>query len=171
MGYTTDFYGSFRLDRPMQLEHARYLHAFRSRRMRRDAHKAATLPDRIRAAVGLPVGDEGGYCVAGSHDNDPSVVDGNRPPQGQPGLWCQWMPSEDHQAIVWDGCESFSYYVEWLEYVIAHFLGPWGYVLNGVVRWEGEEPGDTGTIHVVNNRVTTQETEDNRDHAEWGVED
>ena len=169
MGYSTEFTGRFRLDRPLQLEHARYLHAFAdTRRVQRDAARAEALIDRVRAAASLPVGVEGGYVVVRERD---SILNQDAPPRGQPGLYCQWRPSENQHGILWDGGEKFYNYVQWLEYIIQHFLAPWGYVLNGAVQWEGEEFGDTGVIQVVNNRVTTGETADGRDPAEWGEED
>lgn len=72
---------------------------------------------------------------------------------GQPGLWCQWIPTDDGTAIVWDEGEKFYNYKEWIEYLIQHFLAPWGYVLNGVVQWAGESRGDIGLIKIVNNDV------------------
>lgn len=158
MGYTTKFEGEFLLDRPLQGEQARYLHAFgTTRRMKRDEAKVGTLADPIRLAVGLPVGREAGYFVGGlgfkGQNDDDSVIDGNHPPEGQPGLWCQWIPGEKGQTVVWDGIEKFYDYVEWLCYLIEHFLEPWGCILNGQVKWQGEREEDWGTIEVVNNHV------------------
>ena len=31
----------------------------------------------------------------------------NTPPFGQPGLWCQWVPTDDGHALVWNGHEKF----------------------------------------------------------------
>jgi hypothetical protein len=42
---------------------------------------------------------------------------------------------------------------QWLRKLILRFFQPNGYVLSGEVRWEGEEAGDTGVIHVDGNRV------------------
>jgi hypothetical protein len=139
-------------------EHAAYLKAFnRTRRMKRKVSVAEELPDPIRTAVGLPLGPEAAYFVGGQgwagQERDASVVDYNNPPKGQPGLWCQWDPSEDGTAIIWDGAEKFYYYGEWLTYIIDHFLGPWGYVVNGEMTWQGEDEEDVGTIFVVNNAV------------------
>lgn len=134
--------------------HARYLRAFaESRRVRLNAEKAVAprVVDPVREAVGLPVGVDGEYVVAGGAP----VVDDNTPPASQPSLWCQWIPTLDCTAIEWDGGEKFYYYVEWLSYLIEHFLVPWGYVLNGTVTWKGEDEGDTGTIVVDNNQITT----------------
>lgn len=84
---------------------------------------------------------------------DTSIVDYNSPPNGQPGLWCQWVPSEDGSAIVWDQGEKFYDYDKWITYLIENFLKPWGYVLNGSVDWEGEDSDDTGTLLVTNNKL------------------
>jgi hypothetical protein len=139
--------------------HAHYLRAFsRTRRMRRDPEKASRLPDQAREHAGLPIGEEGGYFVGGlgfgGQAVDESVIDANAPPKGQPGLWCQWtVPDKYTAAIIWDGGEKFYNYLQWLEYLLAHFLGPWGYIVNGEVAWQGESKTDRGTIMVVENVV------------------
>lgn len=182
MGYTTTFKGRFDLDKPLTPEHALYLVKFNeTRRMKRDAAKAEALPDPVRLAVQLPIGDDGAYFVGGGgfhgQDDDPSVVDHNcapgeptyderikaggyakakSKPDAQPGLWCQWTPTEDPAGIEWDQGEKFYHYVEWLKYLIKHFLGVWGYSLSGRVTWQGEEHGDHGTIVVSNNEVQTE---------------
>jgi len=169
MGYTTDFDGEFTLDKPLKAEHAAYLHAFSdTRRMKRDAKIAETLPDPVRKAAGLPIGDEGAYFVGGAgfagQDNDRSVLDHNGPAKSQPSLWCQWVPNADPEevttgptAIEWNGGEKFYHYVKWIEYLIANFLAPWGYVLNGTVEWSGEEAGDIGKIVIKDNKVKALE--------------
>ncbi len=160
MGYTTDFAGKFKLNRPLTAAHLAYLLKFpTTRRMQRNALMTAKLPDPLREAVGLPVGDGGGYYVgAASYSNNDSkdVTDGNKPPHGQPGLWCQWTPTDDGTAVEWDGGEKFYNYVEWLNYLIVHFLQPWGYTLNGRVIWTGEDSADKGTIIVTDNKVNTE---------------
>lgn len=164
MGYTTEFYGKFTVEPPLRKEHAEYLRAFsETRRMKRDVEKSPVndpASDPMRIAVGLPVGPEGAYFVGGGgfagQDRDPSILDYNREPSGQLGLWCKWAPSEDGNAIEWNGAEKFYNYVRWLEYLIDNFLEPWGYVLNGVVEWEGEDRDDVGRIKVADNVVRTQ---------------
>lgn len=164
MGYTTEFNGSFAVTPALKPEHKAYLERFaKTRRMKRDSVKAELLPDPLRLAVGLSVGLEGGYYV-GDDDHaqdfgqarDGSVADGNRPPTNQPGLWCQWVPNENGDCIEWDGGEKFYEYVEWLKYLIQHFLQPWGYVLTGKCKWQGEESDDRGIITVKDNKVTTR---------------
>ena len=161
MGYTTDFFGEFELDRPLAEEHFAYLLKFNeTRRMKRYEEIAAKMPDPVREAAGLPIGTDGAYFVGGSgwagQASDSSIVNYNQPPSGQPGLWCQWMPGEDGACIQWDEGEKFYDYVNWLEYLIEHFLRPWGYVLNGEVEWRGEDSDDVGTIVVKDNRVGTR---------------
>ena len=110
MGYTTDFEGRFKLDKPLSPEQALYLHAFcETRRMVRDVavlEKAGPDPfvgrnhdliaesvfagkpvtDRsLREAVGLPLGEEGGYHIGrgfAGQDRDDSIVEYNSPPKG-----------------------------------------------------------------------------------------
>ena len=160
MGYTTEFSGSFKLDRKLNPEHAEYLRTFaHTRRMARNVNRAEELPDPKRWAAGLPIGAQGGYFVGGflkSVTEDASVTDFNKPPAMQPGLWCQWTVGDDDQTIKWDGGEKFYYYVEWLRYLIQHFIGFWGYKLNGEVSWEGERSGDMGQIVVRDNVITTR---------------
>jgi hypothetical protein len=138
-------------------EHADYLRAFcNTRRMKRDPSRAERMPDPVREAAGLPIGQEGAYFVGGQgckgQRRDESVLE-DRPPEGQPGLWCQWTPSADGIFLAWDGGEKFYDYVAWLVYLLEHFLGPWGYVVNGVVTWQGEEGSDRGAIVVTDNKV------------------
>jgi hypothetical protein len=161
MGYTTDFSGSFDLNKPLAAQHKAYLEKFaQTRRMERDQTIASKFPDPIREAAGLPIGEQGGYFVGGlgflGQDSDASVTNHNIQPDGQHGLWCQWVPNEDGTSIQWDGGEKFYDYVEWIEYIVEHFIKPWGYVLNGEVEWYGECRDDAGLIIVDNNSVTTK---------------
>jgi hypothetical protein len=115
--------------------------------------------DPIRERVGLPIGKQGAYFtgskdVGGQDFDHKTVANRNKPPSGVPSLWCQWVPNENGTEIVWDGGEKFYSYVEWLEYIIANFLAPWGYTLNGTVRWRGESFDDIGKILVKDNKVT-----------------
>lgn len=71
----------------------------------------------------------------------------------QPGLWCQWIITEDGASLVWDGGEKFYEYVAWLKYYINHFFSKWGVMLNGEITWEGEESSDLGKIVVTDNVV------------------
>jgi hypothetical protein len=162
MGYTTDFTGEFTLDKPLTPKQSAYLNKFRqTRRIQRDALKVSELPDPLRLAVGLPVGEEGGFFVGAGGDygqdhGHPSILDYNRAPSGQPGLWCKWEVADEGLTIRWDGGEKFYNYVEWLKYIVDNFLAPWGYKLNGEVEWVGDDRSDIGLLVVTDNVVTTK---------------
>lgn len=91
-----------------------------------------------------------------------SIIPAN-PDEGQPGLWCQWVPNEFGTAIIWDEGEKFYNYIEWLNYIIKHFLQPWQYNLNGICTWQGEDDEDKGKIYVRDNVVTHQKLDDPND--------
>ena len=142
MGYTTDFNGQFLLNKPLSHDLKDYLDAFNeSRRVSR----------RLSEAFGI----EGEFYVGDDRDDD--IIDYNRPPKTQPGLWCQWRPNDDGTAIEWDGGEKFYNYVEWLEYIIKNFLAPKDYVLNGAVNWQGESLDDMGIINVKDNVISIKQ--------------
>ena len=153
MGYTTDFSGRFILDRPLSKAHADFLAAFAgSRRMHRTN---VDMPDPVRDAAGLE-GSAFYTCGGTNPPRDATVVDYNKPPPGQPGLWCQWVPTSDGRGIEWDGREKFYEYEAWLIYIIETFLKPWGYTLNGEVIWTGERSSDIGKLMVADNVVSTR---------------
>jgi len=152
MGYTTNFTGELELDKPLEKNHFEYLEAFsRIRHMKRDPNKLG--PDPLREAVNLSAGAEGQFYVGEDDGNfgqtkDDSIVDYNSPGQC-PSLWCQWECLGN--KIRWDEGEKFYNYSEWLEFLIEHFLKPWGYVTNGSIEWVGEGGGDEGIIYVKDN--------------------
>ena len=152
MGYTTDFDGSMEINPPLTPERVSYINKFsETRRMKRDPERASKLHDPLREAVGLPIGEEGCYFVGGcgfaGQAKDDSVVEHNYPPAKQPGLWCQWIVSEDGSKLEWDFGEKFYEYEDWLIYIEEHFLTPWGSKLNGKISWYGEERDDMGIIY------------------------
>lgn len=148
MGYTTDFSGTLKLNRQLTLDEKTFLDKLASTR-------------RMARNVDPKYGVEGEFYVEGDDWNDPTVPDGNRHPSTQPGLWCQWVPTKDGMGIEWDGNEKFYNYVEWLEYIInsvfPHILkeGDEPLVLNGEVKWQGEDSDDIGIIKVTDNQVDT----------------
>ncbi len=162
MGYTTEFRGKMEITPPLSVAQLHYVNKFsNTRRMKRDAAKAAPLADPIGKAINMPIGEEACYFVGGSgfagQDDDASVIDHNTPPVGQPGLWCQWVVTEDGRYLQWYGTEKFYNYVEWMRYLIEHFFQPWGCTLNGEIEWQGEKEDDIGAIKVKGNVVTSRE--------------
>lgn len=161
MGYTTAFDGYFTVSPAMRPEHVAYLNKFsETRRMKRDVTVLAAMPDPIREAVGLPLGDEGEYFVGGhgemGQDADGSIFDYNEPPASQPGLWCDWIVAKDeygNDVVAWNHGEKFYDYIEWIYYLRDRFFKPWGYTLHGTVTWQGESDSDIGEITIEENEI------------------
>lgn len=156
MGYTTYFNGGLNLNKKLTKEHHEFLNKLNETR-------------RMARNVGPEYGVEGEFYVDGDgmmgQDREDNIIDFNRPPKTQPGLWCQWRPTEDGTRLEWDGGEKFYNYVEWLEYIIERILKPRGYVVNGKVDWNGEDPDDAGSIVVIDNVVSTRAQGGDGDNA------
>ena len=152
MGYTTTFKGYIEVEPPLNKDEINYLTKFsKTRRMKRT---------------------NGPYFVNGTgiagQNCDPDVIDNNNPPEGQPGLWCQWIPNNEGTKITWNGAEKFYDSEAWLEYLIEHFIGEnpiakkialndfnflQAHVLNGEIKAQGEDPDDCWTLYVIENIV------------------
>jgi hypothetical protein len=155
MGYTTHFYGQIAVEPPLNEQEIAYLNKFSETR-------------RMACVQGPYYVDRGGDYgqLAG-----PDVLNYNDPPEGQPGLWCQWVPTPDGAAIEWDGSERFYDSPEWMQYLIDHFLKPGAHaaaelpflqanhVLNGSIKAQGEEIDDRWKLIVKNNVVRVQPLE------------
>lgn len=108
MGYTTSFFGRIQISPPLNEAEVAYLKRFASTR-------------RMKFREGPYFVDQPGD---GGQDDGPNVIDINEPSEGQPGLWCHWVPVEDGTALTWDGGEKFREAEAWMRYVIDHFLRP-----------------------------------------------
>lgn len=150
MGYTTEFYGQITIDPPLDADEIAYLTKFSESR-------------RMLCTQGPYYVDRGG-CMG--QNSGPEVLDHNRPPAGQPGLWCQWVPTADGTAVEWDGGEKFYDAAEWMAYLMGHFLAPGayakselpflrGHTCNGRIEAFGEDRDDTWVLIVNNNVVST----------------
>jgi len=79
-----------------------------------------------------------------------------------PGIWCHWVAIDNHlgnSAIGWDGSEKFYSSAEWMKHIIDNILAPKGYMLNGEIEAQGEDPEDRWRLVVKNNKVFRQEAE------------
>jgi hypothetical protein len=154
MGYNTDFTGHVDISPPLNGPEMAYLRRFASSR-------------RYQCS-------EGPYHV--STDGDPNRHDGCSPisiniePTGQPGLWCEWEPTEDGTGIEWNGAEKFYDAAEWMRYLINAFLRDraaakfsddpqfrhftFDHVVNGRIEAQGDDPDDRWTLVVVDNTVS-----------------
>lgn len=149
MGYTTEFEGKIEITPPLNQKEVEYLNKFfETRRM-----------DRKNGPYFV---DGTGYAGQG---RDADIIDFNKPPEGQPELWCKYEVSEDGSKIYWSGAEKFYSSVEWMEYIIDHFIGfkplakkelPFleSHLLHGVLEAQGEEVSDHWFLKVENNIVS-----------------
>lgn len=118
MGYTTEFRGVIIPDKPITGDVKEFINKLNeTRRMKRNLEG---------------YGVEGEFFVGGSgyygQNNEDNVIDNNKPPSTQPGLWCQWHVNNEGE-IEWDGGEKFFMLV--LLLVLQSFprLVPFGKVL------------------------------------------
>ena len=149
MGYTTGFAGRVEIVPPLNAEEVAYLNKFsETRRMARS---------------------KGPYFVDGTGEfgqgRDSDIEDHNHPPQGQPGLWCKWVPTDDGMYIKWSGAEKFYDSAEWMKYLIEHFIKPGalaigkvpaikgGHIVNGTIDAQGEDSSDVWKLIVKDNAV------------------
>ena len=144
MGYTTDFTDQFDINKKLDPKTLKFL------------TKLATTR-RMKRNVDPKYGVEGEFYVESTEDfgqdrDNPNIIDYNRPPSTQPSLWLQWIPSEDGLHIQWDGNEKFHHYMEWLQYLIDKILEPKGYIINGTVKYQGEDPSDRTSRNQSGNR-------------------
>lgn len=160
MGYTTEFEGFIEIVPPLSEAERDYINKFAATR-------------RMECVQGPYYVDRGGDF---GQDNGPDVISYNSPPPGQPGLWCQWMISDDGSRIEWNGNEKFYSAAEWMAYIIDHFIRPGaevmklstdqrsalnipdftGHVCNGVIGAQGEDYSDKWTLKVENNLVSVR---------------
>lgn len=152
MGYTTDFIGHIDIAPSLNEEEIAYLTAF----------SASRRFDRPGGPYEVP-----GNPYAEALDDIPT--DRYNDPAGQPGLWCQWVPCWEGCCLTFDGNEKFYRSVEWLRYLIAHFLRPgaraslstherfagftFDHVLDGMLVGCRRDNKELFTIQVSNNRV------------------
>lgn len=163
MGYTTDFMGEVAINPPLNEHEISFLKDFnRTRRM-----------NRTTGPLHMP--DTTNY----GQNRTPDIIDFNQPHPDQPGLWCQWEPSDDGTELSWDGGEKFYNATEWMEYIVnsllseeanayvqqhvnedprlAHFTCD--HMVNGVIYAEGEDSDDRWKLVVEDNVVKAYDAE------------
>ena len=162
MGYTTDFDGELTIEPPLNEHEVQFLKDFcGSRRQRRTKGPLFAEPGD-NFGQGNPYGD---------------VLDGNHPDPDQPGLWAQWVPSDDGTTLGWDGGEKFYHSVEWMTYYIDNLLSSHAalyiqrhvdehpslqhftcdHLLNGTIEARGEDSDDRWDLIVTDNVISVRE--------------
>lgn len=108
MGYSTDFSGRLTVTPPLNAAEVAYLTAY-----------AATRHQPRRSGPYTLAPDPEAPDVVG----DPDVTDHGRDPE-LPNLWCDFRPTQDGTAIVWDGTEKTYSAEEWIRHLVDTFLRP-----------------------------------------------
>ncbi|VVU95690.1 hypothetical protein CPAV1605_1445 [seawater metagenome] len=160
MGYTTNFYGEFKLNTTLDKNTADLIKGIATtRRMKRSIPILAKKFNISEELALLKFGidgefyfDKGDFCNFGQSE-DSTIIDINTPPKRQPSLWCQWYYFETTNSIKWDEGEKFYNYIEWIKYIINVILEPRKYKVTGTVNWQGEDDSDKGTIAIKDNLI------------------
>jgi hypothetical protein len=79
--------------------------------------------------------------------------------RSRPAAACHWKPSPDGAALVWNDVQNFRDYDVWLQFLVAQFFAPHGHVLDGEMRFSGEDDADEGVIRITRNRVMVEQIE------------
>jgi hypothetical protein len=154
VGYTTQFHGSISVSPPLSAAEQEFLEQFANTR-------------HMARAEGPYFAD--GKFGHGDNDHNPAIVpDYNEPDRLHPGLWCHWISNDDGTAIEWDEGEKFYHSIEWMRFLIDHFLKPdhiadlpflQGHTLNGEILAQGEDINDRWKLIVTDNVVTRVDLE------------
>jgi len=151
MGYSTEFIGEIKVSPALSSEEIIYLKQFHHTRHT----QLLKNPYYIGDSEPLDLRNQ---------DED-VIIKNSHPASGKPGLWCNWIPTEDGAAVKWSGSEKSHDMAEWLVYLITHFIGPTplastelpffsGHDLNGEVEAVGERADDRWKM-VVSGSVLT----------------
>jgi hypothetical protein len=77
-----------------------------------------------------------------------------------PDYKCQWEIFEYNRGS-WlaapDESANADADFDWLRYIAQELLGPWGYEVQGKIRWQGDENDDRGIVYAEGNQVEAVE--------------
>lgn len=160
MGYTTDFSGQFDCSPALPEQLVKDINDYADTRHFKRHCDESKYGVEGEMYIDRDKRDIWGASTPGTErnvfSNDFEVKSYNEPAGGCPGLWCQWVATEDGEHIEWDGGEKFYNYVEWLKWIVEKFLKPNGIVINGEVKWQGEDEEDNGVIVATDNRISVR---------------
>lgn len=159
MGYDTYFTGELVMSRRLTEPEHEYLSAFLdTAHYARDTSKLEGIPDPLREAVGLPLGDQGCFFMGRDKSvasdmiqyEDTLLEDYDYgPPVNLPDHGTDWylVRLKDGRDILCHGDgKSRGLYTDWLMWLVENILTPWGISLSGEVTWRGDDEEDMGRI-------------------------
>lgn len=159
MGYDTNFSGELVMSRRLTEPEHEYLSAFLdTAHYARDTSKLEGIPDPLREAVGLPLGDQGCFFMGRDESvasymiqyEDTLLEDYDYgPPVNLPDYGTDWYLGglmDGRDVLRHEDGKSRGLYTDWLAWLVENILTPWGISLNGEVTWDGDDEGDMGRI-------------------------
>lgn len=168
MGYTTEFSGQVNIEPPLNEHEISFLNDLSStRRMKRTKG-----PLFVRGSGSFGQGRDDDVLDHNRANGESSYIgEPAEEENGQPGLWCQWVPTDDGTTLEWDGGEKFYHAAEWMKYIVTNLLsGESAKVYVGKHRGEDERLEHFTFDHVVNGTIHAQ-GEDTDDRWILVVED
>jgi hypothetical protein len=109
LGVDTDFIGHIAIEPPLNDAEQQYVTAFSASRRCYRAGGPYTVPFN-------PAAEDADLAHGGDEINQVA--------EGQPSLWCHWVPAWDGSVLSYDGTEKFYAATAWLQYLIEHFFRP-----------------------------------------------
>ncbi len=98
------------------------------------------------------------------HQVSNSGVDGYSPPTD---YGTDWELTKSSSGLHHNGIEKSRDNIEWLQYLLKHFFGPLGYVVQGKVFWSGEDPSDSGLIWIKDSELKSIYIKDMAEKFDW----
>jgi hypothetical protein len=156
MGHNTDYIGRIDVHPPLNEAERAYLTAFSEGRRF----------DRPGGPYAIPGNPAAERCDR----PDVDVETYNRIPEGQPSLWCDWVPCWEGCCLAYNGNEKFYNGTRWMAYLIDHFLAPGAHAqasgepwfdaftfdhhANGIIAGCRQDTRELFLLRVVDNRVS-----------------
>lgn len=170
MGYSTDYYGSFKIEPALSAEEVEKLNAWLTcRHTQLDMKKIRMIDAEAdeHTIDGKRLGQNGWNWIKSFVDSDGDkwepirelVIDYNEC-SPLPSLWSDLEVNIDAAGdtwLSWNGSEKTYCMKEWLQLLIDVVFAPNGYKLNGRFDWEGEDRFDVGAIIIEDNNITIGE--------------
>jgi|GEM_PF-5528275 len=165
MGYTTDFIGGFGFSSTPSEYITKYINLFSETRhykrniedINKFCNDNKNKPKILNkhtffgnsGILGEFFVDKEGYFF--NRENLPATEtsnigceDYNTPPDGVPGLWCDWKINGNQ--LVWDGAEKFYEYEDWFMFLSKNFFAFKNLFLKGAIIYHGEDDSDKGVL-------------------------
>ncbi len=162
MGVSTIYKGTIKIKEIVPENVYNYINSFsKIRHMKRDNEEIRkNFPDYYKNIFGFTLGSDGEFWVdEKAARKNIAILDYNKPPETQPGLYCQWIlrgakceDGYEDVVIKWNNYEKFYEGNKWLKYIIDNFLSKRNLHCEGVLSSIDDLDG-VEYIFVINNKI------------------